>query len=46
MMSDAALWTRMSNASLLEIRRYEWPSIIEQLEAQLSAAIGDVPPRP
>ena len=39
LMGDAALWTKMSNASLEEIRRYEWPSIIEQLEAQLSACL-------
>jgi len=45
-MSDAALWTKLSNASLLEIRRYEWPSIIDQLEAQLSAAIGGALPQP
>jgi glycosyltransferase involved in cell wall biosynthesis len=42
-MSDGALWTQLSNASLLEVRRYEWPSIIEQIEAQLSAAIGAAP---
>jgi len=44
-MSDASLWTKMSNASLLEIRRYEWPSIIEQIEAQLSVAINAVQPQ-
>ena len=45
-MGDAALWTKMSNASLFEIRRYEWPSIIEQLAAQLTAAISGAPPQP
>lgn len=37
--SDAALWTKLSNASRREIQRYEWPSVIAQLEHQLCLTV-------
>lgn len=42
---DRALWTKMSNASLQEIKKYAWPSVITRLESELSTVAADAATR-